>query len=106
MKRTFSSFGVALWIAFTAPMAAAVPNRVDLIQLPPPGVGTLSAYTGDKITLNFQSIDLPTALQQNSDVAGLTVVARHAVPHSFTPRRTPGPPGPDLVLVLPATGPS
>lgn len=86
MKRTFSSFGVALWIAFTAPMAAAVPNRVDLIQLPPPGIGTLSAYTGDKLTLNFQSIELRTALQQIADVAGLNLVASDDVQGSITLR--------------------
>lgn len=86
MKRTFSSFGVALWIAFTAPMAAAVPNRVDLIQLPPPGGTTLSAYTGDKLSLNFQSIELRTALQQIADVAGLNLVASDDVQGSITLR--------------------
>ena len=63
MKRTFLSFGVALWIAFTAPMAAAVPNRVDLIQLPPPGSAVSGAYSGDKLNLNFQDIGLRAALQ-------------------------------------------
>lgn len=86
MKRTFSSFGVALWIAFTAPMAAAVPNRVDLIQLPPPGGTTLNAYTGDKLSLNFQSIELRTALQQIADVAGLNLVASDDVQGSITLR--------------------
>ena len=104
MKRTFSSFGVALWIAFTAPMAAAVPNRVDLIQLPPPGVATLSAYTGDKLTLNFQSIELRTALQQIADVAGLNLVASDDVQGSITLRLKDVPWDQALDLVLQSKG--
>ena len=86
MKRTFLSFGVALWIAFTAPMAAAVPNRVDLIQLPPPGSATSSTYTGDTLNLNFQNIELRAALQQIADVAGLNLVAGDDVQGSLTLR--------------------
>ena len=104
MKRTFSSFGVALWIAFTAPMAAAVPNRVDLIHLPPPGVATLSAYTGDKLSLNFQSIELRTALQQIADVAGLNLVASDDVQGSITLRLKEVPWDQALDLVLQAKG--
>ena len=66
MKRTFSSFGVALWIAFTAPMAAAVPNRIDLIQLPPPDSAVAGAHTGDKLTLNFQNIEIRTRSEEHT----------------------------------------
>ena len=92
MKRTFSSFGVALWIAFIAPMAKAVPNRVDLIQLPPPGDVLLNlntertAFNGDKLSLNFQNIEVRVVLQQIADVAGLNLVASDEVQGSITLR--------------------
>ena len=67
-------------------MAAALPNRIDLIQLPPPGNAASSAYTGDRLNLNFQSIELRTALQQIADVAGLNLVASDDVQGSITLR--------------------
>ena len=104
MKRTFSSFGVALWIAFTAPMAAAVPNRVDLIQLPPPSNSAVSTYTGDTLNLNFQNIELRAALQQIADVAGLNLVASDDVQGSLTLRLKAVPWDQALDLVLQAKG--
>lgn len=104
MKRTFSSFGVALWIAFTAPMAAAVPNRVDLIQLPPPGNASSSTYKGDTLNLNFQNIELRAALQQIADVAGLNLVAGDDVQGSITLRLKDVPWDQALDLVLQAKG--
>lgn len=86
MKWTFSSFGVALWIAFTAPTAFAVPNRVDLIQLPPPGSTAPGTYNGAKLNLNFQNIDVRAVLQQIADVAGLNLVASDEVQGSITLR--------------------
>ncbi len=104
MKRIFSSFGVALWIAFTAPMALAVPNRVDLIHLPPPVSAAPATYTGDKLTLNFQSIDLRAALQQIADVAGLNLVASDEVQGSITLRLKDVPWDQALELILQAKG--
>src|SRR5450830_1345470 len=104
MKRTFSSFGVALWIAFTAPMAAAVPNRVDLIQLPPPGSAASGTYTGDKLNLNFQNIELRAVLQQIADVAGLNLVASDDVQGSITLRLKGVPWDQALDLVLQSKG--
>lgn len=104
MKRTFSSFGVALWIAFAAPMAAAVPNRVDLIQLPPPGNARSSTYKGDTLNLNFQNIELRAALQQIADVAGLNLVAGDDVQGSITLRLKDVPWDQALDLVLQAKG--
>lgn len=99
MKRTFLSFGVALWIAFTAPMAAAVPNRVDLIHLPPPVAGA-----GDKLNLNFQNVELRAVLQQIADVAGLNLVAGDDVQGSITLRLKDVPWDQALDLVLQAKG--
>ena len=104
MKRTFSSFGVALWIAFTAPMAAAVPNRTDLIHLPPPDSVVAGAYTGDRLNLNFQNIELRTALQQIADVAGLNLVAGDDVQGAITLRLKDVPWDQALDLVLQAKG--
>ena len=104
MKRTFLSFGVALWIAFTAPMANAVPNRVDLIQLPPPGNAALGPYTGDTLNLNFQNIELRAALQQIADVAGLNLVASDDVQGSLTLRLKDVPWDQALDLILQAKG--
>ncbi|SDV06829.1 type IV pilus assembly protein PilQ [Pseudomonas mucidolens] len=108
MKRTFSSFGVALWIAFAAPMVIAVPNRVELIQLPPPGAASLSngrgAFTGDKLSLNFQNIEVRAVLQQIADVAGLNLVAADDVGGSITLRLKDVPWDQALDLVLQAKG--
>lgn len=104
MKRIFLSFGVALWIAFTVPMAAAVPNRVDLIHLPPPESASSAGYTGDTLNLNFQNIDLRAALQQIADVAGLNLVAADEVQGSITLRLKDVPWDQALDLVLQAKG--
>lgn len=104
MKRIFSSFGVALWIAFTAPMAAAVPNRVDLIHLPPPASPPAVEYTGDNLSLNFQNIELRAALQQIADFAGLNLVAGDEVQGSITLRLKDVPWGQALDLILQAKG--
>ena len=108
MKRTFSSFGVALWIAFTAPMVMAVPNRIDLIHLPPPGNTPLStervAFTGDKLSLNFQNIELRAVLQQIADVAGLNLVASDDVQGAITLRLKDVPWDQALDLVLQTKG--
>ena len=104
MKRTFSSFGVALWIAFTAPMAAAVPNRLDLIHLPPPDSASPASYAGDRLTLNFQDIDLRAVLQQIADVAGLNLVTSDEVQGSITLRLKDVPWDQALDLVMQTKG--
>lgn len=104
MKRTFLSFGVALWIALTAPMAAAVPNRVDLIQLPPPGGAVVSAFSGEPLNLNFQNIEVRAVLQQIADVAGLNLVAGDDVQGTITLRLKGVPWDQALDLVLQAKG--
>lgn len=108
MKRIISSFGVALWIAFTAPMTEAVPKRIDLIQLPPPGASPLGAgrgaYSGDRLSLNFQDIEVRAVLQQIADVAGLNLVAADDVQGSITLRLKDVPWDQALDLVLQAKG--
>ncbi|MDO4233636.1 type IV pilus secretin PilQ [Pseudomonas sp.] len=85
-------------------MAAAVPNRVDLIHLPPPESASSAGYTGDTLNLNFQNIDLRAALQQIADVAGLNLVAADEVQGSITLRLKDVPWDQALDLVLQAKG--
>ena len=108
MKRIISSFGVALWIAFTAPMTEAVPNRIDLIHLPPPGASPQGSgrgpFSGVKLSLNFQDIEVRAVLQQIADVAGLNLVAGDDVHGSITLRLKDVPWDQALDLVLQAKG--
>ncbi|WP_300635786.1 type IV pilus secretin PilQ family protein [Pseudomonas sp.] len=85
-------------------MATAVPNRLDLIHLPPPASSSSVGYTGDKLNLNFQNIDLRAALQQIADVAGLNLVAGDEVQGSITLRLKEVPWDHALDLVLQAKG--
>ncbi|HCT04895.1 MAG TPA: type IV pilus secretin PilQ, partial [Pseudomonas sp.] len=85
-------------------MAFAVPNRVDLIQLPPPASAPLSAYSGDTLSLNFQNIELRAVLQQIADVAGLNLVASDEVQGSITLRLKDVPWDQALDLVLQSKG--
>ncbi|MTD18572.1 type IV pilus secretin PilQ [Pseudomonas sp. CCM 7891] len=105
MKRTLSSCGVALWIALTAPSVMAVPARIDLINLPPPvRVPIGHAFSGEKLTLNFQDIEIRTVLQQIADVAGLNLVASDEVQGSITLRLKDVPWDQALDLVLQTKG--
>lgn len=58
------------------PMTEAVPKRIDLIQLPPPGSSPLNTargpFTGNRLSLNFQDIEVRAVLQI-ADVAGLNL---------------------------------
>lgn len=103
MKRTFLAFGVALWTAFNVPMASAVPNRLDLIHLPPPGVAEHGA-SRDKLSFNFQDIEVRAVLQQIADVAGLNLVAGDEVQGSITLRLKNVPWDQALDLVLQTKG--
>ncbi|QVN09578.1 type IV pilus secretin PilQ family protein [Pseudomonas rhodesiae] len=85
-------------------MAAAVPNRVDLIQLPPPGRAVVSAFSGEPLNLNFQNIEVRAVLQQIADVAGLNLVAGDDVQGTITLRLKGVPWDQALDLVLQAKG--
>ncbi|MGH8368701.1 MAG: type IV pilus secretin PilQ [Pseudomonas sp.] len=89
-------------------MVMAVPNRIDLIHLPPPGNALLStgrlAFTGDKLSLNFQNIELRAVLQQIADVAGLNLVTSDDVQGSITLRLKDVPWDQALDLVLQTKG--
>ncbi|MDY7530467.1 type IV pilus secretin PilQ family protein [Pseudomonas sp. Bout1] len=89
-------------------MVMAVPNRIDLIHLPPPGNVPLNtervAYTGSKLSLNFQNIELRAVLQQIADVAGLNLVASDDVQGSITLRLKDVPWDQALDLVLQTKG--
>ncbi|MGZ0716120.1 type IV pilus secretin PilQ [Pseudomonas palleroniana] len=85
-------------------MAAAVPNRLDLIQLPPPGDIASGVYSGEKLNLNFQNIELRAVLQQIADIAGLNLLASDEVQGSITLRLKDVPWDQALDLVLHSKG--
>ncbi|KAA0949271.1 MULTISPECIES: type IV pilus secretin PilQ family protein [unclassified Pseudomonas] len=89
-------------------MVKAVPNRVDLIHLPPPGGAPLStersAFSGDKLSLNFQNIEVRAVLQLIADFAGLNLVASDEVQGSITLRLKDVPWDQALDLVLQTKG--
>ncbi|MGX9764195.1 type IV pilus secretin PilQ family protein [Pseudomonas shahriarae] len=89
-------------------MTEAVPKRIDLIQLPPPGSSPLNTargpFTGNRLSLNFQDIEVRAVLQQIADVAGLNLVAGDDVQGSITLRLKDVPWDQALDLVLQAKG--
>ncbi|HJH18718.1 MAG TPA: type IV pilus secretin PilQ, partial [Pseudomonas lactis] len=85
-------------------MATAVPNRLELIQLPPPDSASSVSYTGAKLTLNFQDIALRAVLQQIADIAGLNLVTSDEVQGSITLRLKDVPWDQALDLVLQTKG--
>lgn len=69
-----------------------------------PASATVGVYKGDRLNLNFQSIELRTALQQIADVAGLNLIASDDVQGSITLRLKDVPWDQALDLVLQAKG--
>ncbi len=76
MKRTLSSCVMALW------MASVQANVTDLPALG--GVG--GQYSGEKLSLNFQDIEVRSVLQVIADFTRLNLVASDAVQGSITLR--------------------
>ncbi|MBU5222405.1 secretin and TonB N-terminal domain-containing protein, partial [Vibrio cholerae] len=74
------------------------------IQLPPPDSASSVSFTGAKLTLNFQNIDLRAVLQQIADVAGLNLVTSDEVQGSITLRLKDVPWDQALDLVLQTKG--
>ena len=72
--------------------------------LPPPDSASSVSYTGAKLTLNFQDIDLRAVLQQIADVAGLNLVTSDEVQGSITLRLKDVPWDQALDLVLQTKG--
>ncbi|WP_300731059.1 type IV pilus secretin PilQ [Pseudomonas sp.] len=78
MKRIFPVCGLALWSALNSPMVLAMAPRDSPSQAAAPG------FVGDKLSLNFQAIEVRTVLQLLADFTGFNLVVSDAVQGSIT----------------------
>lgn len=109
MNRTVSALGVALWIALLAPLVGAA-------ELKPAAAGVAGeataknraaarpAYNGEKLSLNFQDIEVRSVLQLIADFTGLNLVASDTVQGGITLRLQSVPWDQALDLVLRTKG--
>ncbi|KAF0862483.1 type IV pilus secretin PilQ [Pseudomonas sp. LD120] len=118
MNRTVSGLGVALWIASQAPLVSAAELKVVSVQEPQrllerssvgPGIAegaieSAAFASGEKLSLNFQDIEVRTVLQLIADFTDLNLVASDAVQGSITLRLQDVPWEQALDLVLKTKG--
>ena len=78
MKRIFPVCGLALWSALNSPMVLAMAPRDSPSQAAAPG------FVGDKLSLNFEAIEVRTVLQLLADFTGFNLVVSDAVQGSIT----------------------
>ena len=88
MKRIFPVCGLALWSALNSPMLLAtappiLPDHMASWREPPP-VNTSTAPLGDRLSLNFQDIEVRTVLQILADFTQLNLVVSDAVEGNVT----------------------
>ena len=88
MKRIFPVCGLALWSALNSPMLLAtappiLPDHTASWREPPP-VNTSTAPLGDRLSLNFQDIEVRTVLQILADFTQLNLVVSDAVEGNVT----------------------
>lgn len=79
MYRIFSTLGVVLWMALLSPGLQANSRALDLVA--PPGDQHTEglAYGGERLSLNFQDIEVRSVLQLIADFTGLNLVASDSV---------------------------
>ena len=88
MKRIFPVCGLALWSALNSPMLLAIappilPDHTASWREPPP-VNTSTTPLGDRLSLNFQDIEVRTVLQILADFTQLNLVVSDAVEGNVT----------------------
>ena len=88
MKRIFPVCGLALWSALNSPMLLAtappiLPDHTASWREPPP-INTSTAPLGDRLSLNFQDIEVRTVLQILADFTQLNLVVSDAVEGNVT----------------------
>ncbi len=106
MNRAVPACGVVLWITLLAPwVSAGEPRPADGRQVvgARPATGS-PAYGGDKLSLNFQDIEVRSVLQLIADFTGLNLVASDTVQGSITLRLKGVPWDQALDLVLKTKG--
>ena len=104
MYRIFSTLGVVLWMALLSPGLQANSRALDLVA--PPGDQHTEglAYGGERLSLNFQDIEVRSVLQLIADFTGLNLVASDSVQGSITLRLDNVPWDQALDLVLKTKG--
>ena len=95
-----------LWIGAAAVAATATVTAVDDMpeQSSAPDAATAHAYSGEPLTLNFQHVQVRSALQLIADFAGLNLVAGDDVNGSITLRLVDVPWDEALDLILATNG--
>ena len=82
MKRIFPVCGLALWSALNSPSVLAVVQHSAFVN---PGITAPSpVYTGEKVSLNFQAIEVRTVLQLLADFTQFNLVVSDAVQGSIS----------------------
>ena len=82
MKRIFPVCGLALWSALNSPQILALAQVGALVAPGPEASGAV--YAGEKISLNFQDIEVRTVLQLLADFTRFNLVVSDAVEGSVT----------------------
>ena len=78
MKRILPVCVLALWSALNSQSTLA------LVQAAPSSVATNPPYVGEKMSLNFQNVEVRTVLQLLADFTGFNLVVSDAVQGSIT----------------------
>lgn len=104
MYRIFSTLGVALWIALLSPGLLANSRALDIVAPPGDQRAERHAYSGERLSLNFQDIEVRSVLQLIADFTGLNLVASDSVQGSITLRLDNVPWDQALDLVLKTKG--
>ena len=82
MKRIFPVCGLALWSALSSPSVLAVVQPPAFVK--PASSASSPVYTGEKVSLNFQAIEVRTVLQLLADFTQFNLVVSDAVQGSIT----------------------
>ncbi|MGC5699962.1 type IV pilus secretin PilQ family protein [Pseudomonas sp. NFXW11] len=107
MNRTVAALGLALWMAWqVSPVAAAEhASQPSEQRLAPEALaGSGSPYSGERLSLNFQDIEVRSVLQLIADFTGLNLVASDSVQGGITLRLQNVPWDQALDLVLKTKG--
>lgn len=105
MKRIFSALGLALWIALLSSKVSGAPFETRDVAVPAEESARSPLLPGgEKLSLNFQDIDVRSVLQLLADVAQLNLVASDSVQGSITLRLSDVPWSQALDMVLKARG--
>jgi len=104
MYRTFSTLGVALWMALLSPGLLANSRALDVVAPPGEQRAERLTYSGERLSLNFQDIEVRSVLQLIADFTALNLVASDSVQGSITLRLDNVPWDQALDLVLKTKG--